>query len=363
MVSVRRSSLQPELVRSSEPGCIAVYELIWEGALSDRSFTCQSRDWAGMTDDDGGSALPPDQAFAALGNETRIEILRALGEVDEPLSFSNLHDRVEMRDSSQFNYHLEKLVGHFVRKSEAGYALTRAGRRVIEAVLSGAVTEAPVVDRTEVDHPCHLCGAPIEVTFHEERVELYCTACSGTYTRSSSTGDRTHAADYGYLGYQPLPPAGVRGRSPHELLQASYTWGTLELMAASHGMCPRCSASLEQSTDVCRDHDASDGLCETCGRRYAVGIQLECTNCIYDEGAAAAVGLTGSTPVLAFLLEHDVNPIHPTPDLLPTATQAINDYREEILATDPLRARFTFTIGDDDLTVTVDENLAVESWT
>lgn len=134
-----------------------------------------------MPDDEGDTALAPDQAFAALGNETRIEILRALGDVEQPLSFSELHDRIEMRDSSQFNYHLEKLVGHFVRKSEAGYALRRAGRRVIEAVLSGAVTQAPVVGRTEVDHPCHLCGAPIEVTFHEERVELYCTTCAGTY--------------------------------------------------------------------------------------------------------------------------------------------------------------------------------------
>lgn len=82
-----------------------------------------------MTDDDAGSGLAPGEAFAALGNETRLEILRALGDVERPLSFSALHDRVEMQDSSQVNYHLDKLVGHFVGKSEEGYSLTRAGRR------------------------------------------------------------------------------------------------------------------------------------------------------------------------------------------------------------------------------------------
>jgi len=50
-------------------------------------------------DPDGTSTLPPDDAFAVLGNETRMEILRALGDADGPLPFSELHDRVGTRDS------------------------------------------------------------------------------------------------------------------------------------------------------------------------------------------------------------------------------------------------------------------------
>jgi hypothetical protein len=73
------------------------------------------------------------EAFATLGNETRLSILLALWEAYEPfvatnaVAFSELRERVGMRDSGQFNYHLDKLRGHFVRKTDAGYELRRAG--------------------------------------------------------------------------------------------------------------------------------------------------------------------------------------------------------------------------------------------
>lgn len=86
-----------------------------------------------------------------------------------------------MRDARLSNDPLEKLLGHFVRKSQSGYGRSRTDRPMFEAVSSGAVTAAPGGDRTEVDQPCHWFGESIEVTSHEERVELSCTACSETY--------------------------------------------------------------------------------------------------------------------------------------------------------------------------------------
>ena len=69
-----------------------------------------------MTDD--GATLAPDDAFELLGNETRVRILQTLGTADEPVPFSELHDRVGLRDSGQFNYHLDRLVGHFLQKTD-----------------------------------------------------------------------------------------------------------------------------------------------------------------------------------------------------------------------------------------------------
>lgn len=98
---------------------------------------------------DAGSGEPttlsPDEAFAVLGDDTRLQILQMLGAADEPLAFSELFDRIEYHDSSNFGYHLDKLVDHFVRKTDEGYALRQAGRRVVEAILSGAVTDDPVL--------------------------------------------------------------------------------------------------------------------------------------------------------------------------------------------------------------------------
>ncbi|WP_436907027.1 winged helix-turn-helix domain-containing protein [Halosimplex marinum] len=353
-----------------------------------------------MSDD--SRTLSPDEAFEVLGNETRVAILRALGGADEPVSFSALRDRVGTADSGRFNYHLDRLTGHFVRKRAAGYELRRAGERVVEAVLSGAVTAAPVLERTEIDHPCHFCGAPVAVRFREERVEVFCTDCPGTYSRTSSPADSGNgdagdgedeargsdgsgddcgadrAAAEGYLGYHPLPPAGVAGRDPEAVFRAAWTWGHLELFAAAAGVCPRCSAALDPRRRVCESHDADardagardadardagarpdGGLCDDCGRRYAVAVDLDCSNCIYEESGAAVVALADSPDLLAFLLDHGLNPLAPTDETLPALSAAYNDFEESVRSTDPFEARFTFAVGDDELALTVDDDLRV----
>lgn len=148
--------------------------------------------------------LAPDEAFAVLGNETHLQILQTLGEADSLLSFSALRDRVEMRDRGQFNYHLDKLAGHFVRKTANGYTLRQAVTRVVEAILTGAVTDAPVLEPTQIDESCPHCGAPVEVYFREEFVGLRCTECAGTYPQSFLTSEsireRARPVEHGFLG-------------------------------------------------------------------------------------------------------------------------------------------------------------------
>ncbi|MCH7660071.1 MAG: helix-turn-helix transcriptional regulator [Euryarchaeota archaeon] len=78
--------------------------------------------------------IPPEEAFALLGNETRVAIIRELGTADDPRSFSDLHAAVGVRDSGGFNYHLQKLVGSFVRRTDEGYELSGAGERIHESV-------------------------------------------------------------------------------------------------------------------------------------------------------------------------------------------------------------------------------------
>ena len=109
--------------------------------------------------------LSPGEAFSVLGNEARLEILRTLGASDGPLTYAELYERVEYDDPSNFSYHLNKLVGHFVRKTDHGYYLYDAGRRVVEAVVSGAVSDSTVVEPTEAEKDCPFCGAPVAVGF------------------------------------------------------------------------------------------------------------------------------------------------------------------------------------------------------
>lgn len=301
------------------------------------------------------TTLSPDEAFSALGDEARLDILQTLSGADGPLTYSELFDRVEYDDASNFDYHLRKLVGHFVRKTDRGYDLWDAGRRVVEAVLSGAVTDTPVIDPVHVDEQCPFCTAPIEVGFQDARVELSCTECPG-YKKFAGSEDRRFT-EYGTLGFFYFPPAGVHGRTASEVLNAAWTWRHVDFLADSSGVCSRCSAALTHSVTVCEGHDRTEGNCDQCGRRNAVLFEGHCTNCNYEFNAIAPGCLLDTTELLAFLTEYGINPV--APDTLDTALETLGNYDEEVISTDPARVALTFTVGDDALTLTIDQDASV----
>lgn len=300
-----------------------------------------------------GDTLSPDEAFALLGNETRLQILQALGAADEPLVFSELFERVEYETTANFSYHLERVLGHFVRQTEAGYSLARAGERVVEAVLSGAVTERPVLERTPADEPCYRCGGTMEVSYQEEAVGLYCSDCGGTRGGSSETAAWSTSSDADILGHVYLPPAGLRDRSPSELLQAAEVWTVAAAHSRSRGVCPRCSAPVDQDVKICDDHDRGDGRCESCDQHFAVALVERCRNCIFEMTSIFTIRLLASPELMAFMIDHGVDP------MAPEAFHVTNLEREEVISTEPFAARFTFTADDDAITLTVDDELAV----
>jgi DNA-binding transcriptional ArsR family regulator len=302
-----------------------------------------------------GSTPSPDEAFATLGNETRLRILRVLGAADEPCSFTTLFDHVDVDDSGQFNYHLDQVVGHFVRKTDAGYELRQAGRRVVEAVLSGAVTDEPLVERTRLDQPCHYCGAPIEVTYRQDRVLKYCPDCPGRNQQPMGIPD---APAKGYLGSLPLPPAGVQDRSAGAVYEAAWTWANLEFLAEASGVCSRCSAALDEWATVCEEHTAT-GVCGACENRYAVQYHADCPNCVNDLHGPFVLKLVAETELLAFLTDHGLDPIAPSEEAIAAVDRVHMAYEEVVRSVDPFEARFTFSVDGDVLSLTVDDSLDV----
>lgn len=303
--------------------------------------------------------LPPGEAFAALGHEIRVGILQALAEstrVERPLSFSTLRERVGTVDSAKFNYHLGELVDHFVTKRGDGYDLQPAGERVAEAVLSGAVTEDPVIERVPIDASCPYCGAGVELSYRDERTVTYCPDCSGAFELSSGRVEKDVPEGYGFLGYLDLPPAGVEGRDPTAVHGAALEWHLAEQSLAAAGTCPRCSAEMEAWLSLCEDHERGDGACSTCGHRYAAHHSGRCTNCVYSRRATFGTALLDSPALQRFLADHGVNLVSPSHDEF---AEFVLDYDEEIRRADPFEAAFTFTAGADALTLTVDDDLDV----
>lgn len=311
---------------------------------------------ASGNDGEHRSRVPPDEAFAILGEETRLEILRVLGDAGEPLAFSEILGRVDYDDSSNFGYHLERLVGQFVRKSDDGYVLHQAGRRVIEAILSGVITADPAIERTVVDRPCYLCGEAMDLAYRDERVELYCPDCGGLRSGGSGTTDWAADPTADILGFLDLPPAGVRDRTPESVHRAAEVWTVAETQALARDVCPRCSARVERSIQVCEDHEPEDGRCENCDQQFGVTLTVTCSNCILEQSSIATKHLLAHDAMMGFMIDNGIDPIAPEGFHLAAA-------REEILSTDPFAARYTYTAGSGSITLTVNEELSVQEVT
>lgn len=241
-------------------------------------------------------------------------------------------------------------MGHFVAKSEDGYELRQPGRAVVQAVLSGAITEAPRIERTGIDASCQLCGAPIEIRYQEDRLETFCTDCPGVWG-SHRQGET------GYLGGRFLPPAGIQGRSPLGAYRTAWTWTMGDILLMGQGICPACSAQLDYEILLCDDHDRTIELCELCDRRYAARIDWNCSNCIFRIESTFPVCVSTNTDLLRFIFSNDLNPI--APDEIEPVQRVFSDYEEEILSADPPEIRLTFSVGTGSVTLQVNDDLDV----
>lgn len=306
-------------------------------------------------DEGDSAALAPDEAFAVLGNETRIQIIQALGEADGPRPFSELRDRVGVSDSGQFNYHLDQLVGHFVRRADDGYELRQPGRRVIEAILSGAVTGAPTIEAVPAEVPCVYCGSDTEVSFRQERLLWRCTECAGTIADESASTEAFGTLPTGTIDIPYLPAAGVQDRSPREMLEASDTWSAAERLAMTNGVCPRCAGTVEDTLTVCDGHDEGDGVCEDCNTRLGVTVRSRCTNCRHTKVGALDLQLLADPAFRAAFDRRGVDIIAtPLEDL---SALVIQDH--EVLEADPFRARITYDVAGETVTLLVDDEFTV----
>ncbi|MFC4357615.1 winged helix-turn-helix domain-containing protein [Halobium salinum] len=276
--------------------------------------------------------LTPDAAFALLGDETRIAILRALFENPyEPLSFSELRERVGTRDSGRFNYHLGKLVGQFVRKTDDGYELTLAGWAVLGGVLSGTYTDSGYTEPVPYEEPCPACGGHVLATYADERMRVVCTDCDEQF---SSAG---------------VPPGALEGYDRDELPLAFERYMNSLVAQARNGVCISCAGRLEPTLRLdLHDLPVDDD--------EAPLVVYECHRC--PELVTVSVGnaLLDHPVVVAFHHERGV-------DLRRVPSWTLGWTRREpvVESDDPVRVRVAVDVnGDSDtLELVVDEHLRV----
>jgi hypothetical protein len=303
---------------------------------------------------EGAAPLSPDDAFTLLGDETRIAILRALWDAYDPhdvgatVSFSDLFDRVDVDDSGNFNYHLGRLTGHFVRRTVDGYRLAAPGFRVVRAVVAGGVTGDPTVGPSPVNATCALCESPVEMTHEDGTTWARCTACEGYWPQRGGE----------IFGFS-LPPAGLRDRDADEILDATIVYSIRRFETMCDGVCPECGSAADSSLTVCGDHATDGGICDACESRFAAVLTFVCTACKFDWRSPAYAAVSNHPALVAFYFERGVEHV---PGTWAGLRRGL-DWREEILTTNPPTVRITAFHGRDRLALVVDGAGSVASVT
>jgi DNA-binding transcriptional ArsR family regulator len=297
-------------------------------------------------------------AFKLLGNNTRLAILVALWESYHPygevtaMRFSELCDRVGTTDSGQFNYHLERLNGHFVKSTDEGYELSEAGLKFVRSVIAGTGMEERTLDPSEVDTSCTLCGGTVKVKYETGWVYVFCTECNGLWTGNKDQ-------QKGHLAQFALDPAGLTNRSPNEIYAAAWVRTFQRLYNMIEGVCPTCSGQVERSLDICDPHE-SVGMCSNCGRHGRIIARLHCTVC-KDWIQTTMGGIAKYHPAVVefcynrgFKLQYGFNDLEHINERLKRATSNV-----KMLSTDPPRVRVTTEFDGDEIWLEFDENLTV----
>lgn len=286
--------------------------------------------------------VEPEKAFAALADETRLGILQALWEPDiQTMTFSELRRTVGMRDPGQFNYHLDKLVGQFVTKSDGGYRLTQAGKHVSGAIASGVYTAHGSIDPIVLGHSCRISGECLTVRYEDETVRIGCEACP-----SCPSGWTV-----------PAPPAVFAGYDRDEIPAVVSQYLRTTSQRAINGFCPYCNGRMEPTvkpSDVMDVNPASsaDRSEDADGQSHDYPVvQFDCRRCGVEAGLALDHALLLSDPVVAsFYYENGIvvqdRPIWEFSELSPDST--------DIECRNPIRVNITFRVDESALTVVID---------
>jgi len=273
-------------------------------------------------------ALDPADAFAALADGTRVAILRALWEADDQTAtFSQLREAVGVDDSGQFNYHLDKLAGHFLRTTDDGYELALAGRRVVGSLLEGAYTKRGSIDPIALDRPCSYCGGDRTFRYEDERVTIDCADCS-------------------LAAHFEVPPGVFAGHDREEFPVVARRYLRVMLYEAASGFCPFCEGRFGVAVDP-EGVAGSDYEYDFPTARYT------CTRCGEELVTDLGTALLFEPAVISFYADHGLD-VREGPLNRFIVTDAV-----EVLADDPPEVAVTYTADGEQLRVVAGPDLAV----
>ncbi|WP_231990820.1 winged helix-turn-helix domain-containing protein [Natronobacterium gregoryi] len=293
-----------------------------------------------MSDEQHGQrprlAERPADPFKALGNETRLEILRVLydrGQANgEPTTtvtpYSELRGAVGIEDKGNFNYHLRQLDDRFLERDDDGYRLTFAGFEIVKVIdLDAWRSHEPCGPTTIADDADE--SAPLTAVYEDSVVQI-------------RRGDET-------LYAHAVRPAGAADRGlelPRLLEVAATLWRhTVEQFLA--GICPYCQATVERSVTV---NDEGDG-----DTSWTYTFDASCVECGPLGGSHVGVVPITHPGVISFCWARGVDVTERPAWELPF----VDDTAVTAVAEDPVELRVDVELEGDRLAMFVDENATI----
>jgi hypothetical protein len=263
-----------------------------------------------------------------VSHDVRAAILLALAAQmrehprDEGLRFSALRERVGHDDPGNFNYHLKRLLGTLVEKTDEEYMLSDIGHHFVSVLQSGRFDP----DRRR-DFP---------------EVETGCLLCAGRATVSYEDGSLRTACENGHGSVLNVGPDLLETHSVTEALNVATRRTLWEAKSTIDGVCPYCEG--ETTGTVSRPSTGPEPViyewtCESCG----VFLQNSAGGCVVFHPS-----------VISFCYRQGVDVFQHTWDVLADHTST-----GVVRSENPLRVEVTFSIDDECLTLTVDESAAV----
>jgi hypothetical protein len=277
--------------------------------------------------DSDAEGLSPDEAFWLLGDQMRVAILRAVWvSSEEPNTFSEIRERIGSPDSGKFNYHLNKLVGHFLSKAEGGYRLTQAGREVVRAVMAGTITQHAAVGPSPIDAQCADCGGTLVVRYDEYGI-IECEDCGEL------------------VMWNEFPPAGLDTRSPEEFASTFDRWTRVRFGLAMDGICPNCAC--EMTMEIL--DNAAEGVDD-------IATMHRCENCKYEARVPLFGHVVSHPATISFFYDRGVDVTE-----LPywRMRSLAREFTEEVISQNPWTVKITMRFDEHTLELTLDERMDV----
>lgn len=287
--------------------------------------------------------IEPNEVFAALADETRLRILQVLWESDTQMqTFSELRRVIGMTDPGQFNYHLNKLVGQFVTKTDGEYRLTQAGKHVNGAIASGMYTANQSIDPIELDYSCQTSDERLVVRYENETVRIGCEACP------------TCPSEW----VAPVPPAVFAGYDRDEIPDVASRYLRGISKQALNGFCPYCNGRMESSvkpsaTTNVGSTEEIEAIDDLDSRLYDYPVvYLACQRCRAESQVALDHALLLIDPAVTnFFYENGIVvrnlSIWEFSDVIPIST--------DIERRNPIKVNVTFQVDESMCSVLVDE--------